>query len=295
MHKPTRLYYVYYHCTKKRAVRCHQRSVRAEALEEQVAGYLNRLSVPADILQWALAALAEIERDGIAEAQQLHETQNRTLNECLIRLDNLIRLKTAPANVDGALLSDEEYERQRLVLLTEKASLEAQLGDGHGQLQDAVEDTKEMLQFAHLARESFASGDDDTKRQIVTAIGSNLTLLDRKLCIQGHKPFQIIEHSLLGSESAPEGFEPEKGGPECTQSGPFEVGLRAGLGIRDDARIWYLEGWNDALGGIVRFLRENPRVIDLPTFRPSSGLPNSDCGRNRTARTAPGIQMRRAA
>jgi len=278
MRRPTRLHYTYYHCTKKRDPTCSQPSVRSEDLEAQIAAYLARVSIPSRILQWALRVLAALDREEYAQYEQIRASRERARADCQKRLDNLLRLKTAPGNGDGALLSDEEYERQRLELLHEKATLGAQYEDPAQQHRRALEETADIFRFASCAHQCFLEGDDNTKRQIVSAIGSNLTLTDRKLRIQAIKPFEIIETSLSGSGHPPEGFEPAEGARKSTRSGPSEVGLRIGWAKTDDVRTWYLEGWNDAVRGIIGFLQKHPNELQLPVLRSpvsSSGTNNA--------------------
>jgi hypothetical protein len=69
--------------------------------------------------------------------------------------------------------------------------------------------SEETFEFACIARERFANGDPKTKKEILLAIGSNLTLKDKKLCIEAKKPFFILEHSLSSDEHENAKIEPE--------------------------------------------------------------------------------------
>lgn len=269
MRNPIRLHYTYYHCTKKRDRHCSQRSLRSDALEEQIAAYLARISLPREIFEWAERVLREIEQEEFAEHEQVRKSLERAHADCQQRIENLVRLKTAPGNGDGALLSDEEYEQQRLDLLKEKALLDTRLADPSHQYRSALEGTGDVIRFAGYARECFAEGDNETKRQILSAVGSNLTLLDRKLRIQAVKPFEIIEESFSGQSRPPRGFELAGSAVNNAQSDPLEVGLCTGLGLREDVRTWYLEGWNDAVRGIIAFLQEHPGELRIPELQPT--------------------------
>lgn len=145
-----------------------------------------------------MRVLQEVEREEFVEYEQVRKSLERAHADCQQRIENLVRLKTAPGNGDGALLSDEEYEQQRLGLLKEKALLDTRLADPSHQYRSALEGTGNVIRFAGYAGECFAGGDNETKRQILSAVGSNLTLLDRKLRIQAVKPFEIIEQSFVG-------------------------------------------------------------------------------------------------
>jgi hypothetical protein len=73
-------------------------------------------------------------------------------------------------------------------------------------------------------------GDSHTKKQILAGIGSNLTLLDKKLRIEALKPFQLIAD--FNSHASPENewIEPKRNGSAGPQKvrrkHPFSTGLR---------------------------------------------------------------------
>jgi len=66
-----------------------------------------------------------------------------------------------------------------------------------------------VLIMASRARQEFLNGDPETKRQIVTAIGSNLTLKAQKLNIDVKIPFWLVAGSLISLDSLLGPFEPE--------------------------------------------------------------------------------------
>lgn len=123
--------------------------------------------------------------------------------------DYLIRLKTSPQNADGSLLSNEEYSRQRLELLREKVRLEA-LSSNPGQEADrCLELSKKIFKFACYARHWFRNGDNQTKREVLSALYSNLTLKDKNLLILAKGPFRILEDYVPGPSIKNPSFEPE--------------------------------------------------------------------------------------
>ena len=58
-----------------------------------------------------------------------------------------MKLKTAPENVNGALISDEEYLRQREELLSQKNHLVKGADDFEANLTRKVQITKNLLEF----------------------------------------------------------------------------------------------------------------------------------------------------
>ena len=59
--------------------------------------------------------------------------------------------------------------------------MEALLQDGGRMFEKGVEQSTKTFDFAWTARDRFAKGDCETKKEIVSALGSNLILKDRIL------------------------------------------------------------------------------------------------------------------
>ena len=129
---PTRLHYIYYHCTKMKDPSCTQRSIEAKELEKQINSYLSRIQISERFKDWAIMRLRKAREREIQGRNAMVESQQKAYHACIKRLDNLITLKTSPSNTDGHLLSDEEYSIQRMALLKEKSRLEELFSDtGH--------------------------------------------------------------------------------------------------------------------------------------------------------------------
>ena len=210
MKNPTFLHYIYYHCTKRKDPHCTQRSIEAKELERQIDAYLSRIEISPRFRDWAIKYLHEIYDQEVLDRNAAIQNQQKAYQDCLKRIDNLVKLKTSPQNTDGSLLSDEEYGKQRFQLLKEKARLEELLQDTGHRVEHWVELAEKTFEFACSAREWFAKGDLKVKKEILTAIGSNLTLKGKNLFIEAKNPFLILEKSLLRTPAAYARFEPEK-------------------------------------------------------------------------------------
>jgi hypothetical protein len=209
MTKPLFLHYTYYHCGKSKDPGCSQKSVNRTELERQINDYLAKIQISEKFKDWALKYLREFHE---MESRQIHETsqsRRKTHDDCLVKIDNLVRLKTSAANRDGSQLSDEEYSRQRLALMKEKAGLEESLQDVGQQIETCLQRSEKAFEFACAARQQFANGDFETKKEIVSTIGSNLTLKDKILIIEARKPFFLLETSLIHPTGQSEPIEPE--------------------------------------------------------------------------------------
>ncbi len=109
------------------------------------------------------------------------------------KLDLLLDLKISPNNIDGSLLSDEEFlnrkkaiqqERERLSTLIKQIDLRADKWESIA---------TEAFDVAVNAQMQFEQGDTKTKKLLLSKIGANFTLKDQKINIQAKHPFIVFE------------------------------------------------------------------------------------------------------
>jgi site-specific DNA recombinase len=265
---PTRtfLHYEYYHCIKRGRPRCGQGSIHASELERQIAQFLTRLRVSERTLRWAKQSLEEFRIQRHGHLEEARQSAQRAYEACLKQLDNLLALKTSDRNVDGRLLSDEEYERRRSVLLTERAKLERAIREGPDP-ETLIRRIESTMTLAYRAQEEFQKGDVVAKRRVLAAIGSNLTLKDRKLNIDAKIPFRIIGNELapMGSELGP--IEPEKNAMIPMESGRA-VEMNPALRARQDDVRTLKRKVDGIMRKLYRYFLEHPKepatTFDLP-------------------------------
>jgi site-specific DNA recombinase len=182
-------HYTYYHCSKRRPdYRCHQPSVQATDLEEQISSFLDRVTLPVQLFEWANKLYANNPEAPLA-----------TLKARRLFIEEAMeRNRTALQNLTAMRLRDMIDDKQ---FLEERARLEAaQIGYAQ-ELRNSTnqivwfEPFKTISLFRNRAVECFRSGDDETKRLILKTVSSNPTLTDRKLTIQAKKPFCQIQEA----------------------------------------------------------------------------------------------------
>jgi site-specific DNA recombinase len=209
MPNPRYLHYTYYHCARKQNPHCRQKVISLADLEHQIDQFIARIHISQRFKEWAVKYLSELHDKEVKCRTDVLQAQQKSYRDCLGRIDGLVKLKTSPGNADGILLSDEEYGRQRIELLKEKAVIEELLKDTGQRAEQWWKLAEQTFEFACAAQSRFAQGDSKTKKEILATIGSNLTLKDKKLCIEAKKPFFIIEESLSAPEFPVEPIEPE--------------------------------------------------------------------------------------
>lgn len=238
MANPLFLRYTYYHCSKSQRPLCPQKSVSGEALEKQIDEYLSRIQISERFKNWAIKYLHELHAKESAARNDIIASQQKAYQECVRRIDSLVKLKTSPGNADGSLLSDEEYGQQRMELIKDKSALEELLQDSGHRVERWVALAEQTFEFACNARRRFANGDPNTKKAILAAIGSNLILRDRKLNIEARKPFFILENTNSGDLTKSEAIEPRKSGPMTTRKRRVRgVFLTRCGGLQDDRTL----------------------------------------------------------
>lgn len=212
MINPTILKYVYYHCTKRKNPQCTQGYIEINKLEEQIDEYLSKIHISERFRNWAIKYLKEENEKEVASRESIMSSQRKAYDGCLKKLNNLFQLKISPLNSDGNLLSDEEYARQKAELIKEKTRLEEILNDTNGRINKWLDIAEQTFDFACHARYWFAHGSPEEEGRILQAIGSNLTLKDKKLFIQLKKPFISIQKMVMKVPEVRPPFEPKNCG-----------------------------------------------------------------------------------
>jgi len=210
MADPVFRHYTYYHCARSRNPSCAQKSVSAEFLEGQIDAYLARIQISNRFRDWAIKYLRIWHEHESQHRNEVVNAQQSSYSACLVKIDNLVKLKTSPGNSDGSLLSDGEYAARRADLIREKGELEELLKDTGLRVEQSLNLSEKLFEFACSARHRFAKGDTVTKRAILHAVGSNLALIDKKLKIEAKKPFYLLEKSACGCEVEIDHIEPPK-------------------------------------------------------------------------------------
>ncbi|MGN6150342.1 MAG: recombinase family protein [Rhizomicrobium sp.] len=174
--------YVYYHCTRRQKPRCEERSIEVTFLEEQVVAFLSTLDVPDNVRLWIFDELNRLR----ADLQSDHDAQTLSLKVRKEQIDralsNLTDLRIREA------VADSEFDQKRTALGSERALVQEELDGRKGTPDFWFEPCVALVEFSICAAKWFREGDEIDKRQILTLIGSNLTLAAQILSIQALKP-----------------------------------------------------------------------------------------------------------
>ncbi|HEC66015.1 MAG TPA: recombinase family protein, partial [bacterium] len=111
MANPTRLHYIYYHCTKRKNPECTQGVIGKKDLEEQIDKVLSEVQISERFKNWAIKYLGKLHKSEVEDRSHINKNLQDTYSETQKKLDNLLDLRIRE------LISDEEYEIKKAVLL----------------------------------------------------------------------------------------------------------------------------------------------------------------------------------
>lgn len=279
MQSPTRLLYVYYHCCRPRGTGCAQGVISAKRLDEQIGTFLARIELSGRGVAWGFEALEQRRAHNATEAVTTRASANAALADIERRLGQLIDLKTSPGNVDGSLLSEEEYGRRRMELLMQKERLLRSLTADGSLSERTFEKVSTVLHIAKGIQARFETGGPVAQKRILIAVGSNLTLMDRMFSMEAKIPFGLIEDLLAESDNEREPIEPSKYGGAQGQNGGFVGAIPSGLALRHEDRTVTLSAKSPAgsprkkkltradmqklVDQLIKFFKEHPEY-DMP-------------------------------
>lgn len=197
-------YYSYYHCSKRKKIRCSQKTIRKENLEKQIVNILESIEIPVEFKEWALDVLKEENKKEFSDKKIILSSQQKAYNTCLRKLDNLIDMR---ANDE---ITDEEFLSKKSRITKEKEEIKSLIEESDKRIDDWIEKATKLFTFAELAKFRFETGTLEEKKEILFCLGSNLLLKNRILSIELQKPLYFIKEASLEVKKINKGLEPLK-------------------------------------------------------------------------------------
>ena len=181
-------HYTYYRCTK-RIKPCSQKTIRLEELEKQIEAELESIEIPETFKDWMMEEIKKKNKDESSDRNQIIKNQEKKYNECVRKIDNLVDMR---ANDE---IDKEMFERKTKEIAREKDEWKSLLDDSDLRVDNWLKEAEKLFSFAEIARVKFQHGDLKTKREILSCLGLNLSLKDRKLNIQRTKVLDFLKEA----------------------------------------------------------------------------------------------------
>jgi site-specific DNA recombinase len=181
--KPSGLTFVYYRCTKKKAIRCTEPAIALRDLQAQIVLFLESITIADEMHGWILARLDRFAHEEKGRSGTTRQTVETALHAVNRQIENLTKLRVRD------LLSDDEFATERQSLQNERLRLTQQLTADQSP-GDWIEPARMLVSFSNRAVSWFSEGNQEIQRLILAVTGLNPTLHDRQLSIDARKPFQ---------------------------------------------------------------------------------------------------------
>lgn len=209
MKNPKILEYCYYHCTKKLHQNCTQKYAQVGNMEDQIKEDLEKLEISDCFMDWAIRQInMEADQEKDFRDETLKSLQ-RTLDDCRQELHNLLKLKISPLNTDGSLISDEKFKTEKNKLEIQILDLERKIGKIDERMLKFAQESADKFDFAAHAKERFDNTEDlSVKHDILSKLGSNLTLKGRKIYYDSPNFFVTIKNIKADEPIIGRRFEP---------------------------------------------------------------------------------------
>ncbi len=206
MNNPSFVDKTYYRCTKKsKTHKCSQGAIEEVDLAKAIDSVLSEIQIDKDFYKWAKEALKEVHKEEVSEHEEASKRVYERKNELVRRADNLVLMRA-----DGEIGPDEfkkskhqiEQELEQIdrdgVLVSDRVKHWVEIADGY-------------LTFAETASRVFNETKDlQVKREIVMALGSNLTIMDKKAFIVLTPPIVGVKNAHIATYKELGRFEPKK-------------------------------------------------------------------------------------
>ena len=174
--------HTYYRCTK-RLTNCSQKYVREEALQKQIRGIFQKVSLCDD---WTKKILQELEKDKAHDVQSSRPHQQnleRKTNDIDGKINRLIDIY-----LDGNITL-EEYKLKKEQFINKKKDLQERLRDFADGDNNWFEPAKELVTLLNRAGCAAREGNLESQKEFLEKIGSNFILKERRLNFSTEKPF----------------------------------------------------------------------------------------------------------
>ncbi|MHB8276447.1 MAG: recombinase family protein [Candidatus Humimicrobiaceae bacterium] len=196
--------YIYYHCTGRRGNCSQTKYIREDKLEQLIKDEISKFTILPQFRDWALEVLRESHKDEVNERKEIFKNLERTYKDIESQINKLTDMKLKDQ------LTDEEYNVKREQLLADKAKIKENIDSYDTRIDGWFELAEKGFNFIAGAREAFETGDLDTKKAILAAIGKKITLLNGKVIIEPEEWLVPIADKYPALEREYEMFEPAK-------------------------------------------------------------------------------------
>ncbi len=181
-------HYTYYGCTKRKDIPCKQQVVREANLENQVELVLSEIQIPETIHEFMMEWVRSENMKQFATIYAQNESNKRNYDSALKKIDGLIDMRAT------GLIDDAQFRERKVEAETEKDRLKSLIETTDNNVTNWLDTADKLFTFSELAVKRFKEGDPETRRGILTSLGWNLHIKDRKLDLSKEEWIEPVKH-----------------------------------------------------------------------------------------------------
>lgn len=208
--------YVYYHCTRKRReVKCFQKGLREELIEEQLTAIVKDYTISPVFLDWAIRVINDNSSSEIEQRKQIIASLEKSVALTSSEIERLLQL------LIRGIIEEDAYKREKELLESRLQELKSSLAAAFQQT-DQRKKLLDSFSFTASALETFLTGDAMQKKNVVKSICKSATLLDGHITIEPYEWLEPIKKSYPSLEKAYQELELPKNAQPDTKGAATE-------------------------------------------------------------------------
>ncbi len=202
--KPTYLHYIYYHCTRKKDLLCREGSVQELYIDNHLATYFKEnFKISKALHEWCIENIEALDAGDAKNGSEKKISLEATIAKKQNEYKELVLMKTR------GLISDSDFVELKTSQKAEIEALQRTLSNTPNKDQTSSVKARRAFTLALGIEEVFKNGTPQEKKEVLSEIGSNLTLKDKKLNVYNTGIYERIINGLLRAKAENPRFEPE--------------------------------------------------------------------------------------
>lgn len=197
--------YTYYHCSHRNPnQKCFQIPVTETEMNNEIGDLLLSIRLKPEFIEWAKKWLKALyDKESAIEHSNL-ESQNYALEKVEKKLSALLDMR-----LDGKV-DEHSYESKKAELEEEKFNLKSHIEGTGSTLSDQRIKIENALDFAYASFTKFNTGSREDKHHIMTSLGSNLMMENKKVRITLKKYLEVCTKQENWKENYKDWLEPQE-------------------------------------------------------------------------------------
>lgn len=168
--------YTYYRCTKSKGTdKCSQKYIREEDLEIEIDKQLAKIKIDEDTLELMVEAAKHQSKSEWNNVRDIEKKNKMLLDNNKTRQDSLIE-----KFIDN-IIPKEIYNQKLAELKNEEVNLEENLKASKDSFCNVFEKIEQASIFIRKAKDLFAKGTREVKKEILSIISSDILIKDQKI------------------------------------------------------------------------------------------------------------------